>query len=1013
MIPPGRPENIPICIAFFDIDTSGANDDLRTAWDTATRVRIYGGSGAYTNPDTRVSDDPYNLKGDPVMTSGLTSGTLLQEFISAAGSTNVTFSIPNDPTPIPADNAWIYSKPISPASGEHVANMYVFKVVIETTSGDDDNHYALDISSTNTGIPNPTSPSGARGFFYEACILFPASAVNYSLYPYVTPTTTQIRQNNYDADGPFTFSIVAPLQGTLPATKSTNGTWAGDTWATLAGERGQTWELKMSGTATFFDEVTLYFEDPSIPGEGLRVYMQPIAGSPADYLVATAADGNALDDGIDVETISLQVVDSSGGAVLEAKDVTVELRVGSATGPLSTTAMVFSTTLIGGITGSNIISGTTSNIGLATIGITNTAAETIFVTLSTPSWGPGNDAGTSVIFSSDNDTQGPTINNFSPASAGEATAFYIYANITDVSGVYDDSTGSGGQGVYPLWDDDGELSTSANEIQMSLVSGSLYRTDTQVPPQPGGSSFVYRIRAYDDDADAGPGDRAQRVSGMQSITIIDDDSAGPAFANFSPTLVNEGLSFYISVEISDPSGVYDDATGSSGQGIYLIWSNNGNGVDVDSNGVPDDANDYEVQMSLVGGSVYQTDSPIPPQALGANFAYRLYARDNDADGGFPGDRARSISAVQSVGIEILVKSVGFTLAPDKTDFFVGDTLAVEAVGYDGSGNTLMVSGWEWQNYNPDLGELEIVGSNRAELTASASGYTKIGASYYGITGESPLIRFFINRDLGGLAEKRDSVGVTRVEIPPKALPTDAIIDIRNPEDWNRGLVSMPDLTGAISQANDILARDRERAGLFGLFSAGKEFTALDPSGNIVGNFNQPVKISIPYPDRNDDGLVDGSNIPERFLKLFWLNNDLSPAQWQSVEGSAVDAKNNVVYGSVDRFSAFAIIVEVPVTSTQLKQNYPNPFNPNKERTTIEFDISSKGTATLRIYNIAGELVWKKVMRDLERGIYGVSWNGKNSKGKTVANGIYILVLEVTYKNGRERYVGTQKIAVIK
>ena len=77
--------------------------------------------------------------------------------------------------------------------------------------------------------------------------------------------------------------------------------------------------------------------------------------------------------------------------------------------------------------------------------------------------------------------------------------------------------------------------------------------------------------------------------------------------------------------------------------------------------------------------------------------------------------------------------------------------------------------------------------------------------------------------------------------------------------------------------------------------------------------------------------------------------------------------------------------------TGLHQNYPNPFNPD---TKIQFAVEEPTKAKLSIFNQKGQ----KVIT-LFDGIaqpdqyYNLDWNGQDSKGKSVASGLYFYKLE--------------------
>jgi hypothetical protein len=77
-------------------------------------------------------------------------------------------------------------------------------------------------------------------------------------------------------------------------------------------------------------------------------------------------------------------------------------------------------------------------------------------------------------------------------------------------------------------------------------------------------------------------------------------------------------------------------------------------------------------------------------------------------------------------------------------------------------------------------------------------------------------------------------------------------------------------------------------------------------------------------------------------------------------------------------------------STKLAQNFPNPFNPS---TTIKFDLKEKGFVTLKVYNVAGQLVRTLVSGEKDANTYTVTWDGKNDRGGAVASGIYFYKME--------------------
>ena len=143
-----------------------------------------------------------------------------------------------------------------------------------------------------------------------------------------------------------------------------------------------------------------------------------------------------------------------------------------------------------------------------------------------------------------------------------------------------------------------------------------------------------------------------------------------------------------------------------------------------------------------------------------------------------------------------------------------------------------------------------------------------------------------------------------------------------------------------------------------------------------------------------------------------MNSDTGSAEQSE---SAVGTDGNRIYftwtdnrnGNLD---IFAKVIEWNLTgvrevrgdgkleSLALLQNYPNPFNPytticfavHRERNTVNSPIP----ATLKIYNIKGQVVRRLVDQDLKPGVYVVIWDGKDNRGHEVATGIYFYQLKI-------------------
>jgi len=91
-------------------------------------------------------------------------------------------------------------------------------------------------------------------------------------------------------------------------------------------------------------------------------------------------------------------------------------------------------------------------------------------------------------------------------------------------------------------------------------------------------------------------------------------------------------------------------------------------------------------------------------------------------------------------------------------------------------------------------------------------------------------------------------------------------------------------------------------------------------------------------------------------------------------------------------------------------NFPNPF---KEETYINFDLTADGLATIKIFTVSGTLI-RTICEDrsVRRGNNQLRWDGRDSEGDEVANGIYIYKIDVRDGEGdKDSFIG--RAAVLK
>jgi hypothetical protein len=94
-----------------------------------------------------------------------------------------------------------------------------------------------------------------------------------------------------------------------------------------------------------------------------------------------------------------------------------------------------------------------------------------------------------------------------------------------------------------------------------------------------------------------------------------------------------------------------------------------------------------------------------------------------------------------------------------------------------------------------------------------------------------------------------------------------------------------------------------------------------------------------------------------------------------------------------------------ITVSSLKSVFPNPFNPS---TSVTFSLKEAGKATVRVYNVKGELMTEVANGTFSSGVdHTAVWNGLDSKGNSCGSGIYFFRMEA---NG---YSAIKKAVLVK
>ena len=144
-----------------------------------------------------------------------------------------------------------------------------------------------------------------------------------------------------------------------------------------------------------------------------------------------------------------------------------------------------------------------------------------------------------------------------------------------------------------------------------------------------------------------------------------------------------------------------------------------------------------------------------------------------------------------------------------------------------------------------------------------------------------------------------------------------------------------------------------------------------------------------------------------------VHDGLLPASTRSFLDAEVDPGTEYRYALIVK-SADGGVVRSPQVSVRLTasanvlyQNAPNPFNPT---TTIRYDLGAPGHVTLRIYNVAGQVVRTLVneAQSASASSFEVVWDGRNDAGVSVASGTYFYRL-----TAGGQFVSTKKLQLAK
>jgi len=163
---------------------------------------------------------------------------------------------------------------------------------------------------------------------------------------------------------------------------------------------------------------------------------------------------------------------------------------------------------------------------------------------------------------------------------------------------------------------------------------------------------------------------------------------------------------------------------------------------------------------------------------------------------------------------------------------------------------------------------------------------------------------------------------------------------------------------------------------------------LPGNGNLV--FDSALFFGIPGSDPEDFCAADFDDDNDLDIALANYNNDNIALFFNRTDilSDVVDDRDN----------------QLLPTESRLAQNYPNPFNPS---TTIEYVTTSRGPVEISVYNLLGRKVATLVEGIIPAGEHSATWDGCDSRGRSVATGLYF------YEIRTADFVESRKMLLLK
>jgi len=204
-------------------------------------------------------------------------------------------------------------------------------------------------------------------------------------------------------------------------------------------------------------------------------------------------------------------------------------------------------------------------------------------------------------------------------------------------------------------------------------------------------------------------------------------------------------------------------------------------------------------------------------------------------------------------------------------------------------------------------------------------------------------------------------------------------------------------------------------------SGGYSIDFFDTSDSKISGVIFSADISFTYSDNDNNGILDGTSIPVKYLRIFKLNETTN--KWDIVEnGYALDTISKKVKATINSSGIYNILgYVIPEGTISNVTNYPNPFSAGKETTKIVYVLTKDCNVEINIYTLTGDLVKRFNFQGGVEGGRGIptgytneiTWDGRNESGSIVANGIYNCEIIATPLDGSGKVKEIRRIGIVK